>query len=194
MHVDRQTLPRASAGRPSFNACNATESVGHILQVCPRTHQVRITRHDTVNSYLDKTLRNKGYSTRVEPAIPTPAGLRYPDVIAFKGSTCVVIDTTSIGDTFDLDAAHGRKVAYYDVNAIRNWCGRETGVLPPNVQFSACVLNWRGTPSNRFLRELEDFGVTKRDWHTLSVKVLEGGVKTISTFRRTTSTWGGSRL
>ena len=98
-------------------------------------------------------MRNNGFSTRVEPAIPTPAGLRYPDLIAFKGSTCVVIDTAIIGDTFDLDAAHGRKVAYHDVNAIRSWCSRETGVLPPNVQFSACVLNWRGTPSNRSVRE-----------------------------------------
>ena len=77
---------------------------------------------------------------------------------------------------------------------IRNWCGRETGVLPPNVQLSACVLNWRGTPSNRSTRELRDLGMTKRDWHTISGTVLEGGVITISAFRRTTTTWPGSRL
>ena len=191
------TALRSSRGRPDASthcdACNATESIGHILQVCPRTHHVRIARHDSVNTYLAKSMRKNGFSTHVEPAIPTPAGLRYPDLIAYKGNTCVVIDTTIIGDTFDLDAAHGRKVAYYDVNAIRSWCSRETGVLPPNVQFSACVLNWRGTPSIRSTRELGDFGVTKRDWHTLSVKVLEGGVKSISAFKRSTGTWGGVR-
>ena len=71
---------------------------------------------------------------------------------------------------------------------------------PPHIanataqEFSACVVNWRGTPSNRSMRELENPGVTKRDWHTLSVKVLEGGVKTISAFKWSTSTWRGSRL
>ena len=146
-----------------------------------------------MNTLLDKKLINNGFSTHVEPAIPTPAGLRYPDLIAFKGGTCVVINTTIIGDTIDLDAAHGRKVAYYDVDAIRNWCGRRRHFTTQR-SFLACVRNWRGTHSNRSTRELKDLGVTKRDWHILSVKVLEGGVKTISAFRQTTSTWVGLRL
>ena len=189
---------RSSHGRPEASthcdACNATESVGHILQVCPRMHHVRIARHDSVNTHLGKLCGTMAFRLASNLLFRSLAGLRYPDLIAFKGSTCVVIDTAIIGDTFDLDAAHGRKVAYHDVNAIRSWCNRETGVLPPNVQFSACVLNWRGTHSNRYVRELGDFGGTRRDWHTLSVKVLEGGVKSISAFKRSTSTWGGSIL
>ena len=117
------TALRASRGRPEAsplcNACRATESVGHILQHCPRTYEARNSLHDSVNKYLNETLIKRGFTTIVEPPIPTPAGLRYPDIVAFKGDTCAVVDTTIIGDTFDMDAAHVRKQKYYDTPAIR---------------------------------------------------------------------------
>ena len=145
------TALRASRGRPEASprcdACNNIESVGHILQVCPRAHDDRVNRHDGVNKALTAALSKGGYTTRVEPAIPTPAGCRHPDLVAFKAGVCVVIDTTIIGDTFSLDDAHARKVAHYNVGAIRDWCHRESSVPPTDVMISACVLNWRGTPS-----------------------------------------------
>ena len=114
---------RAARGRPErskkCDACRGNETLGHILQTCPRTHQPRNDRHDRVNKYLTATLGKTGYTTRVEPAIPTPAGVRYPDLIAWKGDKCVVIDTTIVADNFDPDGAHERKVVYYDKPAIR---------------------------------------------------------------------------
>ena len=85
------TALRASGGRPEASplcdACRAIESVGHILQVCPRTYKAGNSRHDGVNKYLNEKLIKRGFTTIVEPPIPTPAGLRYPDIVAFKGGT-----------------------------------------------------------------------------------------------------------
>ena len=139
------TALRASRGRPEASArcdaCNQIESVGHILQMCGRTHGDRVNRHNAVNRKLTKELTKRGYQTRVEPPIPTPAGLRKPDLVAFKGGVCMVIDVTIICDTFDLDDAHARKVAYYNTGIIRQWCSRESGVPEEDIMFSACVLN-----------------------------------------------------
>ena len=94
------TTPRAFRGRPDAStrcdACTATESLGHILQVCRRTHDSRVERHDGVNALL----RNRGFATAIESAIPTPAGMRYPDIVANKPDICVVIDTTIVADNF----------------------------------------------------------------------------------------------
>lgn len=186
------TALRASRGRPEASpkcdACSATESIGHILQVCQRTHEARVSRHDGVNKLLNGTLIKRGFTTIVEPPIPTPAGLRYPDIVAYRGGTCVVVDTTIIGDTFDLNAAHVRKQKHYDTPAIREWCAIRSGVLPEDILFSACVLNWRGTPANKSVRELSDIaGITFSDWTLMSLRTIEGGTRTLGLFRRTTS-------
>ena len=159
------TGARAARGRPErskrYDACRGNDTLGHILQTCPRTHQPRNDRHDRVNQYLTATLGKTGYTTRVEPAIPTPAGLRYPDLIAWKADKCVVIDTTIVADNFDPDGAHERKVVYYDKPAIRTWCAEVSGVPADKVKVSACVLTWRGVPSTRSVRELKAYGVSK---------------------------------
>ena len=185
------TALRASRGRPEASArCDAfnqIESVGHILQMCGRTHGDRMNRHNAVNKKLTKELTKRGYQTRVEPPITTPAGLRKPDLVAFKGGVCMAIDVTIIGDTFDLDLAHARKVEYYNTGIIRQWCSRESGVPEKDILFSACVLNWLGTPSPRSKKELQRERINKGISQILSVRTLDGGCKIISTFRRTTS-------
>ena len=61
------TALRASRGRPEAStrcdACKQTESVGHILQSCRRTHDDRVNRHDSVNKLLTAEL-TKGVTRR----------------------------------------------------------------------------------------------------------------------------------
>ena len=189
------TGARAARGRPErskkCDACRGNETLGHILQTCPRTHQPRNDRHDRVNKYLTATLGKTGYTTRVEPAIPTPAGVRYPDLIAWKGDKCVVIDTTIVADNFDPDGAHERKVVYYDKPAIRTWCAEVSEVPADKVKVSTCVLTWRGVPSTRSVRELKAYGVSKANWGLMSVKTLEGGVEIYAHYGKSTSGFGG---
>ena len=185
------TRARAARGRPDkptqCDACHEVESLGHILQRCPRTHQPRLDRHDKVNKFLTQALTKLGYKTQVEPAIPTPAGARYPDVVAWKDDKCVVVDTTIVADHRNPDEAHERKVKYYETNAVRNWCAEKSGVLASNVWMTACALTWRGKPSQRSVNELATLGTTNSNWTIMSVRVLEGNVNCYSHFMHSTS-------
>ena len=189
------TALRASRGRPQAStrcdACTATESLGHILQVCRRTHDSRVAQHDGVNALLSSKLSAKGYATAVEPAIPTPAGLRYPDLVVHNRDTCVVIDTTIIADNHSLDAAHQRKVDYYNQPAIREWCQEHSQMPAGNIQFSACVINWRGTIAPRSARELSALGLTQNELMLLCVRTLEMGHKVVRHFQRSTARGSG---
>ena len=55
---------------------------------------------------LLQTISSSGFHTRIEPANPTPVGIRYPDIIAWKGNTCEIIDTRIWADNFVINEAH----------------------------------------------------------------------------------------
>ena len=145
-----------------------------------------MSRHDRVNKYLAEVLKRRGFTTRVEPAIPTPAGIRYLDLVVWKDGMCMVLDTTIVSDHKNPDNAHERKVVYYDQPAIRGWAEVVSGIAADEVKFSACVLTWRGVPSQRSVRELQTIGVTKSNWQLLSIKTLEGGVECYAHFSKAT--------
>ena len=188
------TALRASRGRPDAStkcdACNATESLAHILQMCERTHEVRVARHDKLSKYLISVLKSRGYNSNEEPAIPTPAGIRYPDIVAWNNDQCVVIDTTIVADCHDSDDAHTRKCVYYDKPAIRKWCGERSGRPPDEILFTACTFNWRGTPARRTVNELlNGLGVSQNHLTIMSVRTLEQGVRINRSFHRTTTNY-----
>ena len=120
-----------------------------------------------------------GFTTRVEPAIPTPAGVRYPDLVAWKGDKCVVIDTTIVADNYDPDDAH-------DQNLVRRGL-QSTGRQCPSVGLCAHMA-WNSVHA---LRELRAFRVSKAKWGLMSVKTLEGGVECYAHFSKSTSGFGG---
>ena len=64
---------RAARGRPHMSvlcdACRRPETLGHILQVCSRTHASRISRHDKIVSLVQTTAGHAGWSCIREPAI-----------------------------------------------------------------------------------------------------------------------------
>ena len=141
------TAARGARGRPlASNNCDAhgrPETLGHILQVCPRTHASRIARHDRVATVLQTTACKRGWSCIREPAIPTRAGLRKPDLIFHhRDRETFVLDVTIVADHAALNDSHQRKVQYYDVPDIRCWIERNVG--NKRVHFSSVTLSWRG--------------------------------------------------
>ena len=62
----------------SCEACGRRETLGHILQVCPRSWGVRIKRHDKVVDLTETLLKRKGFSSLKEPIIKTRAGMKKP--------------------------------------------------------------------------------------------------------------------
>ena len=100
---------RCARGRPEANyACDANcrqpGSLGHILQSCYRTWGPRIKRHDAVLGLTEATLNRKGWASSREPAIPTPAGTRKPNLIVWRESCAkaAVIDVTVVADNASL--------------------------------------------------------------------------------------------
>ena len=59
------------------------------------------------------------YTVSREPAIPTPAGIRKPDLVVAHGSAVTVLDVTIVAGNADLTQSHGRKCEYYDTPSIR---------------------------------------------------------------------------
>ena len=89
------TALRASRGHPdaptACDACGRPESLGHILQVCPRSHAVRVERHNKVVQLVVRNAKRKGWNCLVEPTIPTRAGVRRPDIVLYKDTVRFVL-------------------------------------------------------------------------------------------------------
>lgn len=184
------TAARMARGRPqrdvACDACGRPESLGHILQVCPRTSGARIDRHNSVLARTVKLLIKNNWSVLVEPGIPTPAGLRRPDIIVWNGdSTCYVIDVTVAADNADLNAVHRRKVEYYNTEHVCNWAARVSGAA--SVTVSSISFNWRGSlavPSHNLLRG--SLAIRERDVQLLGLIVMEKGYKCWLDFKKST--------
>ena len=179
---------RASRGR--INApvlcdlgCGRVETLGHILQSCPKLAPERTKRHDRVLSLLTNQLTKHEHHVLKEPSIRTPAGLRKPDVVVWDQRQSTVLDVqitsdSSLGDT--LERAHGLKRTYYDVEDIREWVRTRTGHSPV---FTTLTINWRGVMATPSYMALKTLGLTKRDIHLLTVRSIEGSVAALRSHR-----------
>ena len=171
--------------RPRLDATVATaESLGHILQVCPRTHASRIARHDKIVDLVRQALTQKGYAITREPAIPTPTGIRRPDLVVARGLAVTVIDVTIVADNADLARVHGSKCEYYDTPSIHEWIRDRYGTN--EITFSAVALNWRGSMALPSARGLRILGVSGAFLGLLSFVTLERGSWIVNHFLRST--------
>ncbi|CAH3170888.1 unnamed protein product [Porites evermanni] len=91
------------------NCCGNSESLGHILQTCPRTYASCIARHDKIVDQVRSGAERIGYGIRREPAIQTPAGIRKPDLVLVRDGDLTILDITIVAHNADLDKAHHDK-------------------------------------------------------------------------------------
>ena len=182
------TKLRASRGRPEATTtcdlvCGRIESLGHILQSCPRLAPERTKRHDSTLALLIKMLAKKNLKVIREPTIRTAAGARKPDVIVWDGARSVMLDVQIVSDSACgpiLDRAHALKSTYYNTTDISRWVQQETGHLP---SYTTLTFNWRGLLANASLHALQDLGLKKNDTKLLTVRALEGSVSLIRAHR-----------
>ena len=97
------------------------------LRPCP-TYCSHVLGHMHLAFWLDNIVdlvisnaERIGYSICREPAIPTPAGIRKPDLILVRDYDLTILDVTIVADNADLEQSHQDKQVYYDVPAIREW-------------------------------------------------------------------------
>ncbi len=152
------------------------ESLGHILQQCPATAGARLARHNGLLVKYLSFLQRAGYQTRREPAVPTVAGVRYPDIVCWKENQAHVIDVQVVADAAagSLDAAHGRKVQYYNSPCVRAYVEDLAGSPPI---FSSFTMNWRGVLALPSMNTWASLGLPKSALKLMVVHGLEGGGK-----------------
>ena len=138
--------------------------------------------HDKIVDLVEQALTRKGYTTCREPAIPTPVGIRKPNLVVSRGSAVTVLDVTVVADNADLALSHGQKCEYYDTPAVREWVRDRYG--PGEVTFSAVALNWRGSMAIPSARGLRSLGVSGALLGLISFLTLERGSWIVNHFRR----------
>jgi hypothetical protein len=191
IHVRAGTLHtalRTARGKPGqsrmCDCCGRLESLSHILQVCPRPFVARDERHNRIAQAICRFLEGKGFTISEEPAIPTTAGTRRPDLIAYKvGGPAAVLDVTIVADNADLNSEHRKKVSYYNTPEIRDWTARLANCEVSDILFTAAVLNWRGALSVLSAGDMTRLGVKSGQLELLSVRVLEHGYKIWKMFK-----------
>ncbi len=183
------TATRRARGRPGVDvacdSCGRPESLGHVLQQCPRTWSARIRRHDDIVGLLAKSAKKTKHNVLTEPVIPTSAGIRKPDLILVKHNIAHVVDVTVCADNADLNEVHRRKVNYYNKPEITTWVKRSTGV--ENVSYSAAAMNWRGifSPmSHAYLKH--QVGLSTPVLNLASLMCLERGFRIWTHFAQST--------
>ena len=78
----------------------------------------RIARHERVdknlyNTFLNKPFLHEGFTLELRRKTPRLWAFKYPDIIAWKGNICEIIDTMIWADNFVINEAHSCKVVYY---------------------------------------------------------------------------------
>ena len=189
------TQVRSARGREVGNVncdlCHRQpETLGHVMQSCHVVKGARTARHDRIAKFTAARLRAGGHNVLVETPIPTPAGIRRPDLIAWHPERGAwVLDAQVVADATvaDLGQAHARKVAYYHTEAITTHV-RELSGLQPIV--SSITINWRGALAPATVNSWAQLGLRKSDLTTLVAIALEGSAAIHHEF---TGTSGGVR-
>ena len=152
-------------------------TLAHILQSCPRTHGLRVKRHDRVTAQVARQLGHRGYCTIAEPKVKTTLGLRKPDLVAWseKRAKCIVLDTTIITDNPDTpDGPHWEKVEKYgSIPEIQAFAQQVSGLT--HVEYSSVTINWRGLFSPKSAEDLRSYGLSLEDLKLLAQIVCEKG-------------------
>ncbi|KAK4316163.1 hypothetical protein Pmani_012672 [Petrolisthes manimaculis] len=175
------TRSREARGRPERpvlcrHGCQRPETLGHIQQSCPVTHGWRVQRHDKIVTAICKHLEDRGWEVLQEPNIPTPNGLRKPDLVFWNSVQSFVVDVQVCADmgVATPNDAHERKRDYYNTPIIRQWVNEQSG-KPPVI--SSIVMNWQGAWAQASYNTFKALGGTDELGKLITVRMLEDSVR-----------------
>src|SRR5690606_38352730 len=133
----RLDLPR------SCRRCGAvSETLSHVTQRCPATHQARIQRHDNILDFVAEELRKKGYTIEREPRYNIAPGTVIPDLVATKDGTRFCIDAHVVGPQVSLSEAYTAKRDKYRNNRLFRAALKTSGIR--EIHFGAITVNISG--------------------------------------------------
>lgn len=182
--VRARTTRGRRADRTCRGGCPCPETVNHVLQNCHRTHDMRLKRHDSITSYMERNLKNRKFTVHNEPHLKDRDELRKPDLVAVKDDKAYLIDAQVVGDQINADDAHQRKISYY--RTLEPEIKRKYNVR--NVEFTSITLTWRGLWSPKSCNQLLQWGFLKqKEIKIISTRALIGGYIAFKTFNKRTT-------
>jgi len=120
-----------------------------------------------------KTLQKNKFEVMVQPRIPTEAGIRKPDIVAWQPSgPALVTDGTVVADHSNLGTVHVVNIKYYDTPEIRRRVSELGQCADGEIEFLAVACNWRGAICKQSAKDLKSYGFTQSDLRWLSVTVI----------------------
>ena len=93
----------------------------------------------------------------VEPTIKTRAGVRRPDLIAWRSGECLVVIKSA--DNAILDREVELKRLYYQIPEITEYAAQAASIDQSAVSYTAVVLNWRGILARESYELLQWYGL-----------------------------------
>lgn len=158
MSRGRSRLPSELACR---GACNNTETLNHILQVCAVTHNGRCARHNRILRRLQVIVSKTGAETSLEPIIPTARSFIKPDLVVPTGENITIMDVAVVAGQ-RMEESWRMKIAKYgspeNELAIRDWIGGSS-----TIKHLPVIISWRGLMYESSGRGLRKMGLTTRD-------------------------------
>lgn len=139
---------RMSRGRNTDRSCqvgcDSSETTYHMIQACPKTHELRIKRHNNLVGYIAKRNTSRDSNVIIEPRIQTKVGLRKPDMVIIRDGIAHVLDAQITKDDGNaLRTFNSNKVRYYKSNpCISKWVRENYGVS--EVSFGAVTISYKG--------------------------------------------------
>jgi hypothetical protein len=110
--LTRKRVNRGRNGLAHYRACFApAETLAHIAQSCPRTHDGRILRHDCIAKRIAGGLQDKGYEVEKEYFYKLHNGNLKPDIVATisdetRGRISVICDVQVVSGIGTRTLAH----------------------------------------------------------------------------------------
>lgn len=184
----RKRVNRGKAGPTRCRACGLVdETLAHVSQTCPRTHEARILRHDCLVKRITGGLRDKKYEVETEHLYKLHGGNMKPDIVATisdetRGRISVICDVQVVSGT-DPQTWHSNKTDKYNDRADLKSAIR-TRHLSTDVQTVAATLTWRGVWVPESFRALRELGLSRGLLEGLVTRVLRGTQLNWFTFNR----------
>ena len=110
-------MSNPAALRGCRGGCKAHETICHVLQACPISHDSRVVRHNNIAAKIAAHCTKRGWSTLEEPHVRHPDGTLYkPDVVTFPSpNTAIICDVQISWETSEpMKSIWDRKRVVYD--------------------------------------------------------------------------------
>lgn len=163
------------------------ETLNHLVQVCGRTHDWRIKRHNIVVDYVTTRLRKNGLGVLKEPRIPVGNSFLKPDIVAYdkRKRKLFIWDPSIVGDQVGMEGRSDQKIAKYEIPAVKSFCAEAFGEINL-TEVSGLIVDWRGAWAPGTWRTLVSAGVPPALLDMLSFKLCKNAASMYYCTRRRT--------